>query len=76
MKDNHEKQEGRRRGFLRELGTGAAALGLASIASAFKVAEPREKNESPLTVSGAKNPADVWFNKVKGKHRVIFDATE
>jgi hypothetical protein len=64
-----------RRGFLNSLGKGAAALGLASIASTVKLnAAPQTVVASPLL--GAKDPADVWFGQVKGSHRVVFDATQ
>jgi len=75
MKDNTVNQVPKRRGFLREIGTGAAALGLASIASSFTIAGSKNKQQtsSPLLVD--KDPADIWFDKVKGTHRAIFDAT-
>jgi len=61
-----------RRGFLGTLASGAAMLGLASIASPLNVQAQQKDHKAaaqPL------NPADAWFNKVKGKHRVVFDAT-
>jgi len=75
MKDNTVTPVPKRRGFLREIGTGAAALGLASIASSFTIAGSKNKQQtsSPLLVD--KDPADIWFDKVKGTHRAIFDAT-
>jgi hypothetical protein len=75
MKDKSVSPLPKRRGFLREIGTGAAALGLATIASSFKIAGAKEKQETSGQLLMAKDPADLWFDKVKGKHRVIFDAT-
>jgi intracellular sulfur oxidation DsrE/DsrF family protein len=57
-----------RRSFIGSLATGAVAMTVGSIAA-------------PLT-SLAKNTTvnpedpDAWFNKIKGKHRIVFDATE
>ncbi len=73
MKDNHSKQTPPRRGFLRDLGTGAAALGLTALTSSFKFGNTQEKSDAIL--GGTKDPADVWFDKVKGTHRAIFDST-
>ena len=63
-------QQPDRRSFIGKLATGAAALGLATIAPSI----PVKANEiSDLSV----NPEDpdAWFNQIKGKHRVVFDAT-
>ncbi len=61
-----------RRGFLRGLGTGAAALGLATLTSSFKFIGTKAEMR---TVAGkSKDPADLWFDKVKGDHRVVYDA--
>jgi len=64
-----------RRGFLGMLASGAAALGLAALASPFKLnaQDPKAQMKSS---SGPVNPADAWFNKVKGSHRVVYDSTE
>jgi len=47
MKETVLKQTDQRRGFLRGLGTGAAALGLAALTSAFKFTS--QKEEAPTT---------------------------
>jgi hypothetical protein len=73
MKDKNENNSSPRRGFLRNIGAGAAALGLASITSSFTIAKGKQ-TASTATLLG-KDPADVWFDKVKGTHRVVFDAT-
>ncbi len=66
-----------RRGFLGTLAKGAAALGLVSIAAPLKLnAMPQEQKKKAATGGGELSPADAWFNKVKGKHRVVFDATQ
>jgi intracellular sulfur oxidation DsrE/DsrF family protein len=54
-----------RRGFLGALATGAAAFGAATIAPLNMVAAPALQN--PID-------AEEWFKKIKGKHRVVFDA--
>jgi hypothetical protein len=65
--DNQSKTP--RRAFLGSLAAGAATLGISTLAS------PLNLTAGPL---GSPNPADAdaWFEKVKGKHRVVFDVTE
>jgi hypothetical protein len=75
MEENAFKQTARRRGFLRGLGKGAAALGLAAIASSFKFTAGQQGGENATNAATSKHPADIWFDKVKGKHRVVYDAT-
>ncbi len=69
MNKNELKQTSRRN-FLGTLATGAATVSAAAIA--------------PIT-AGAKNIADdfyahpdpeAWFNQIKGKHKMVFDATQ
>jgi intracellular sulfur oxidation DsrE/DsrF family protein len=60
-----------RRGFLGSLATGATALGLTTIASPLQL--HAENDSTDLTND---NDLDAWFNKIKGKHRVVFDATQ
>lgn len=74
MEQNDLKQTTPRRGFLGTLAAGAAAVGLASIASPFNLqaqTQPQRKKEpgSPMV------PAELWINKIKGKHKMVFDAT-
>lgn len=69
------EQSTQRRGFLGALATGAAALGLASLASPFRLSAQEPKAAPMKNAAAATNPADLWFNKVKGKHRVVYDAT-
>jgi intracellular sulfur oxidation DsrE/DsrF family protein len=65
----------RRRGFLGNLVTGAAAIGLATIASPFKTNAQQAKSPAANMPKKSVNAADMWFNKVKGSHRVVYDAT-
>lgn len=66
-KSNHQPTS--RRGFLGSIAAGTAALGLTTLAAPINaIAAPEQTfdNEDP----------DAWFNKIKGKHRVIFDVPE
>ena len=71
-----KQQNSARRKFLASITAGAAAIGLTTIASPIKaIAEPvNNMNEN------FNNPdpgaADLWFNKITGKHRIVFDVTE
>lgn len=67
-KDNPRKSS-KRREFLGALATGAASLGMASFMA------PLHLNAMPEFHSNGMEDPDEWFNKIKGKHRVIFDAT-
>ncbi len=58
-----------RRDFLGKIAAGAAALGTVSIAP-FQA-----QAENALTEYDAADP-EAWFNKIKGKHRIVFDATQ
>ena len=55
-----------RRKFFRSLATGAASIGLWA-ASIPLVAKPKVEYQD------ASDP-DAWFNKLKGKHKMVFDA--
>jgi len=59
-----------RREFLGALTTGVATLGLA----AFVNPQPAAADAEAAT-SGSIGDADAWFNTIKGKHKVVFDAT-
>src|SRR5215467_15356197 len=69
MEEQNLKQTTHRRGFLGTIAAGAAALGVATIGAPAKILA---ETNSPY---GNPNDADEWFNKIKGKHRIIFDAT-
>jgi intracellular sulfur oxidation DsrE/DsrF family protein len=59
-----------RRSFIGTIATGAAALGLAGLASPLQTMA--KENHLPA----GDDDADEWFKKIKGKHRIVFDATE
>lgn len=61
-------QQNSRRGFLGNVATGAAAIGLASMFAPLNLTA-----EDSLEM---KSSADAWFDKIKGKHRMVFDATQ
>jgi len=58
-----------RRDFLGKMAAGAAALGAVSLAP-FQA-----QAESVFSDNGSVDP-EAWFNKIKGKHRIVFDATQ
>lgn len=55
-----------RRKFLGSVASGAAAISMASLLNPLQVLG--QPNNSP--------DADEWFNKIKGKHRIVFDVTQ
>ena len=72
MEDNNLKKTIRRRGFISTLAARAAAISAASIApmqlsaGTFNLMDVENNgNESP----------DEWFDKIKGKHRIVYDVT-
>ena len=73
MTDNDLKNTTPRRGFLGMLATGAAAIGLTSIATPFQL--NGQQKTKPMKAAAPKNDSDAWFDKVKGTHRAVFDAT-
>ena len=56
-----------RRNFIGAMGTGAT-LAFSAMASPLAAAIPDELKSI--------HEAEAWFNKVKGKHRIVYDATE
>lgn len=66
MQTNNVNAESRRN-FLGKLATGAAVLSAASLAPLHMQAAPDVNNEF--------TGPEEWFNKIKGKHRIVFDAT-
>jgi len=61
-----------RRKFLQTLATGTAALGIASVVSPFQ-----QLQASPVNTVNDNDPdPDEFFNKLKGKHKIVFDTTE
>jgi hypothetical protein len=73
MKKNNPEASPRRK-FLGTIATGAAALGLSAfsssaLAKAGTLSSPENDHTDP-------NDADEWFNKINGKHRVVYDVTQ
>ena len=75
MEENKLNQITKRRSFLGTLATGAAALGLVSIASPLKLGAQAKNPMKGGKHLAPKGEADLWFDKVKGRHRVVYDAT-
>lgn len=71
MEKNDFRETTDRRRFLGSLATGAAAISIATIASPLQASAKSDE----FSVSNTDDP-DEWFKKIKGKHRVVFDATE
>jgi hypothetical protein len=65
MKENDAHSKTPRREFLGSLAAGAATLGISTLAPLGLGATPES--------SAMAGEADAWFDKVKGKHRVVFD---
>jgi hypothetical protein len=59
--------DNQRRKFLGTFATGVAAFGLSSIAAPFK-------GHAENNVTGG--AGEEWFNKIQGKHRIVFDVPE
>jgi hypothetical protein len=66
---NNELNVSSRRGFLGTLATGVAALGVTTLTSSFTSMPARTFTPGEIA------DAEEWFNKIKGKHRIVFDAT-
>lgn len=64
---NNKIQKSPRRKFLSHIAAAATAIGFLSIPSSVK-AVPSLLDQDP-------NDADEWFKQIKGKHRIVFDAT-
>ncbi len=69
MRMNNQPKSDQRRTFLKQFATGAAALGAGMFAG------PMQLSAAGLP-SAEVSDADEWFNKVKGKHRILFDVTQ
>jgi intracellular sulfur oxidation DsrE/DsrF family protein len=69
MANNDLKSTTDRRRFLGSLASGAAAVSLATFPSLNLHAEQNN------FIDNADDP-DAWFNKIKGKHRMVFDVTK
>lgn len=74
MRTNQSFLTTHRRGFLGAITKSAAAFGLTSLALPFNQLIASETNTKGKTTYPAAD-ADQWFNQVKGKHRMVYDAT-
>ena len=70
METNNQTESNQRRSFLKQVATGAAVLGAGSFLSTPFNASAESLNHGDVT------EADAWFNKVKGKHKIVFDVVE
>lgn len=70
MKSHPSKSTTNRRDFLGTLAIGAGAVSMAVLALPLHLAA------EPETPSSSPEDPDAWFNKIKGKHRIMFDVTE
>ena len=68
-KEDVTKNKGRRR-FLETVTSGAAVMGLVGL-----VAPIEKVNAGVSSFDAPADDPDEWFKKVKGKHRMVFDAT-
>src|SRR5215475_12159943 len=66
--ETNEQSPKQRREFLGTLAAGAATFGLSSLSALTATASP--------DATKLAQDADAWFEKVKGKHRVVFDVPE
>lgn len=71
MKDKTQEPVSARREFLGAVAAGAAALGLASLPMGTQAKELLTGN----SITDESNP-DEWFKQIKGKRRIVFDATQ
>src|SRR5260221_11903024 len=65
MNQNDVHSKTPRREILGSLAAGATTLGVSTLAPLGLIASPE--------ISALAGEADAWFDKVKGKHRVVFD---
>jgi intracellular sulfur oxidation DsrE/DsrF family protein len=68
MKNNTKKTRSDRRLFLGSIATGATAFGMATLG----ISIPTEATEIPLP----QQELEAWFDKIKGKHKMVFDVTK
>jgi intracellular sulfur oxidation DsrE/DsrF family protein len=69
MKKNDQFGSNERRNFLKQVATGAAVLSTGIFAA------PLAASAAMIPSVGASD-AEEWFNKIKGKHRMVFDVTQ
>ncbi|MGZ3776827.1 MAG: twin-arginine translocation signal domain-containing protein [Mucilaginibacter sp.] len=66
MRKYDQSGSNERRNFLKQVATGAAVLGTGMLAAPLAAT-------AAMVPSSDTSEADAWFNKVKGKHRIVFD---
>lgn len=67
MSHSISKHPTSRRGFIEKVAAGAAVIGFSGLVSPL---ESQAEN-----ISGSMSSEDAWFDKIKGKYRMVFDAT-
>ena len=75
MNANQPQLTTHRRGFLGALTKSAAAFGLSGFVLPFNKLQASETSFTKNSTTDASD-ADKWFNQVKGKHRIVYDATQ
>ncbi|MEO8770498.1 MAG: twin-arginine translocation signal domain-containing protein [Ferruginibacter sp.] len=70
MKKINLNETSPRRKFLQTLTAGSVAIGVASVLAPFQ-----QLQAEPVTMQNGNGDPDEWFNQIKGKHRMVFDAT-
>ncbi|MES2373217.1 MAG: hypothetical protein V4557_11605 [Bacteroidota bacterium] len=76
MRTNQPSFTTHRRGFLGAITKGAAAFGLTSLALPFNQLMASDESVVKEKITYAPADADQWFNQVKGKHKIVYDATQ
>ena len=72
MEENNLNQPTQRRRFLGTIATGAVAMGVSTLVSPFHL----QAATPTTTSSNLPEDPDAWFARIKGKHRIVFDASE
>ena len=70
MKKINLNETSPRRKFLQTLTAGSVAIGVASVLTPFQ-----QLQAEPVASLNGNGDPDEWFNQIKGKHRIVFDAT-
>jgi intracellular sulfur oxidation DsrE/DsrF family protein len=69
MENNDLNLATNRRSFIGSLATGAVAISFASLATPLQTMAKANHHFA------SDDDPDAWFNKIKGKHRIVFDVT-
>jgi intracellular sulfur oxidation DsrE/DsrF family protein len=70
MEKNNLNNNTDRRRFLGTLTTGAAAMSIASLLTPLQ-----QLHANPGSALNGSDDPDEWFKQIKGKHKIVFDAT-